>query len=162
MQVKTLRTQHHWSQRQLALMSGLSVRNIQRIEKGESIGLETLKSLAAVFEVNVNVLKKESPMTPELSLSETSLPETNDSESSLSAEKSQSDISTQQQTALKKSKSIKTLYLLMLYVNVTYLLFILPNYNGGENLGPIVVIGISFAAMIGFYAYSIFKPFDKE
>jgi len=34
-------------------MSGLSIRTIQRIEYGENAGLESLKSLAAVFEINI-------------------------------------------------------------------------------------------------------------
>ena len=51
---------------------------------------------------------------------------------------------------------------MIFYVSVIFLLFIVPNYNGGENLGPIVVVGISFAAMLGFYAYSIFQPFGEE
>jgi transcriptional regulator with XRE-family HTH domain len=34
-------------------MSGLSIRTIQRIENGENAGLESLKSLAAVFEINI-------------------------------------------------------------------------------------------------------------
>ena len=34
-------------------MSGLSIRTIQRIENGENAGLESLKSLAAVFETNI-------------------------------------------------------------------------------------------------------------
>ena len=38
-------------------MSGLSLRTIQRVESGQSASLETLKSLAAVFEVNVDTLK---------------------------------------------------------------------------------------------------------
>ncbi len=148
MQVKTLRTQHNWSQEQLAHMSGLSIRTIQRIENGENVGLETLKSLAAVFEVNVNDLKEERTMIPEITLSKV---------------KSNSNDSIQQQkTAIKKAQSIKNLYLITFCMIVIFLLFIVPNYNGGENLGPIVVVSISFAAMIGFYAYSIFKPFGEE
>lgn len=50
MQVKSLRLDKSWSQEQLAQLSGLNVRTIQRIEKGETVGLETLKSLAAVFQ----------------------------------------------------------------------------------------------------------------
>lgn len=69
-QVKILRSKHNWSQKQLAQMSGLSIRTIQRIENGENVGLETLKSLAAVFEVNVNELKEDRTMTPEINLSE--------------------------------------------------------------------------------------------
>ena len=42
-----------WTQSQLAEYSGLSLRTIQRIENGQNAGLESLKSLAAVFEVNI-------------------------------------------------------------------------------------------------------------
>lgn len=51
--IKELRLARHWSQEQLAEMSGLSVRTIQRIENGENAGLESLKSLAAVFEIEL-------------------------------------------------------------------------------------------------------------
>ncbi|MEC7960766.1 MAG: helix-turn-helix transcriptional regulator, partial [Pseudomonadota bacterium] len=55
--IKSLRTKHHYSQEQLARMSGLSLRTIQRVESGQSASLETLKSLAAVFEIDVDTLK---------------------------------------------------------------------------------------------------------
>ena len=51
--IKKMRLDRHWSQEQLAEMSGLSTRTIQRIENGEKAGLESLKSLAAVFETNI-------------------------------------------------------------------------------------------------------------
>ncbi len=51
--LKKMRLERHWSQDQLADMSGLSIRTIQRIENGENAGLESLKSLAAVFETNI-------------------------------------------------------------------------------------------------------------
>jgi transcriptional regulator with XRE-family HTH domain len=52
--VRKLRLQRGWSQAELAQFSGLSVRTIQRIERGEKPGLETLKSLAAVFDMEVS------------------------------------------------------------------------------------------------------------
>ncbi|MFT6064298.1 MAG: transcriptional regulator with XRE-family HTH domain [Paraglaciecola sp.] len=51
--IKKMRLERHWSQDQLAEMSGLSLRTIQRIENGQNAGLESLKSLAAVFEINI-------------------------------------------------------------------------------------------------------------
>ncbi|PRO71647.1 hypothetical protein C6Y40_20845 [Alteromonas alba] len=57
MSVKSLRLPRHWSQEQLAQLSNLNVRTIQRVEKGEGAGLETLKSLASVFEISVDELK---------------------------------------------------------------------------------------------------------
>ena len=49
--IKKLRLQKGWSQAELAQFSGLSIRTIQRVEKGDKPGLETLKSLAAVFDL---------------------------------------------------------------------------------------------------------------
>ncbi|UTA49685.1 2TM domain-containing protein [Simiduia sp. 21SJ11W-1] len=64
--IRKLRLQKGWSQEQLAEVSGVSVRTIQRIERGQTPGLETMKSLAAVFEVELSTLQpKEDTMTPE-------------------------------------------------------------------------------------------------
>lgn len=52
--VKKLRLQRGWSQEHLAQLTDLSVRTIQRIERGNKPGLETIKSLAAVFEVDIS------------------------------------------------------------------------------------------------------------
>ena len=59
MVLKKMREKRNWSQEQLAEMSGLSVRTIQRIEAGNKASLESLKSLASVFEVNVSTLEQE-------------------------------------------------------------------------------------------------------
>ena len=63
--VRKLRLQKGWSQEQLAEMSGLSVRTIQRIERGKKAGLESLKSLAAVFEVELSNLYEDTEMKSE-------------------------------------------------------------------------------------------------
>ena len=55
--VKKLRLQRGWSQEQLAELTDLSVRTIQRVERGQSPSLETARSLAAIFEVNLIVFK---------------------------------------------------------------------------------------------------------
>ena len=55
--VRKLRLQRGWTQEQLAEMSGLSVRSIQRMERGQNCSLETLKCLAAVFEVDLSALQ---------------------------------------------------------------------------------------------------------
>jgi len=68
--VRKLRIQKGWSQEQLAQFSGLSVRTIQRIERGKTAGLESLKSLAAVFEVNIKNLQQETDMDTKTDLSD--------------------------------------------------------------------------------------------
>lgn len=60
--IKKMRLERHWSQDQLAEMSGLSIRTIQRIENGENAGLESLKSLASVFEINITDSDKKQDM----------------------------------------------------------------------------------------------------
>lgn len=57
--VKKLRKQNNWSQEQLATMSGLNVRTIQRVEGGQKASLETLKCLASVFNVDIERLTEE-------------------------------------------------------------------------------------------------------
>jgi len=64
--IKKLRLQRGWSQDHLSQFSGLSVRTIQRIENGQKAGLESLKSLAAVFDMHVMELQKETEMTDQL------------------------------------------------------------------------------------------------
>ena len=59
MLVQKLRLQRGWSQQQLAELSGLNVRTIQRIEKGQEPSVESLKSLAAVFNVEFLTLKEQ-------------------------------------------------------------------------------------------------------
>lgn len=57
--LKQLRLSRLLSQEQLAQMSGLSVRTIQRIESGHTPSLESLKCLASVLEVDVSTLNQE-------------------------------------------------------------------------------------------------------
>ncbi|MBW8752553.1 MAG: helix-turn-helix domain-containing protein [Sphingomonadales bacterium] len=56
--VQTMRLQRGWSQQQLADISGLNVRTIQRIESGESASLESFKALGAAFNVDFSQLQE--------------------------------------------------------------------------------------------------------
>ena len=59
MLIQKLRLKKGWSQQQLADASGVSARTIQRIESGQAASAETLKSIAAVFEVDFASLNPE-------------------------------------------------------------------------------------------------------
>jgi transcriptional regulator with XRE-family HTH domain len=61
--IQKLRLQRGWSQEQLAEIAGLSVRTIQRLERGQTPSAESLKALAAVLEVDFGALR-EAHMTP--------------------------------------------------------------------------------------------------
>src|SRR3954471_15539724 len=58
MLIQKLRLQRGWSQEQLAELSGLSVRTIQRLERGDTASVESLKSLGAVFETDFSNLRE--------------------------------------------------------------------------------------------------------
>ncbi|MEE4637441.1 MAG: DUF805 domain-containing protein [Wenzhouxiangella sp.] len=49
--LRELRTARQWSQEQLSKLTGLNLRTIQRLESGAKISSESLRALAAVFEV---------------------------------------------------------------------------------------------------------------
>ena len=48
--IRTFRELRQWSQETLAALSGLSVRTIQRVEKGEPSDLDTRRALAGAFD----------------------------------------------------------------------------------------------------------------
>ena len=58
MLIQKLRVQRGWSQEQLAELSGLSVRTIQRLERGQTASVESLKALGAAFEIDFSDLKE--------------------------------------------------------------------------------------------------------
>ncbi|MGN6283313.1 DUF805 domain-containing protein [Frateuria sp.] len=49
--LRELRTARQWSQEQVAELSGLNLRTIQRLESGAKVSTESLRALAAVFDV---------------------------------------------------------------------------------------------------------------
>jgi len=59
MSITSRRLEKGWTQEQLAEITGISARTVQRIEAGNPANLETLKCLAAVFEANVADLIEE-------------------------------------------------------------------------------------------------------
>jgi transcriptional regulator with XRE-family HTH domain len=56
--IRKLRLQRGWTQDQLAEFAGITVRTVQRVERGTEPSLETMKSLAAVFEVDITTLQE--------------------------------------------------------------------------------------------------------
>jgi len=57
--LKQIRISKRLSQEQLAQMSGLNVRTIQRIESGANVSLESEKCLAAALDVDIETLNQE-------------------------------------------------------------------------------------------------------
>ena len=106
MPIQKIRLQHGWSQQQLAELSGLSVRTIQRIENGQTPSMESLKSLASVFEIDFQQLQPQ----------EASMPDSSPASTSMQAE----------QIALAHVRQLKRFYMhLMQYVLVIAVLVVI-------------------------------------
>jgi transcriptional regulator with XRE-family HTH domain len=54
--LRRLREDRHWSQEHLAELAGVGVRTVQRIENGEKSSNESLKALAAAFNIDASDL----------------------------------------------------------------------------------------------------------
>jgi transcriptional regulator with XRE-family HTH domain len=99
--------QRGWSQETLAQLSGLNVRTIQRIERGQRAGLETLQALAAVLEVNLTDLQE-----PDMRESETPKAQGEESDSVESDEQGSSSVklTPEERKALRYVRDLKAFY----------------------------------------------------
>ncbi|MEL7001231.1 MAG: helix-turn-helix domain-containing protein [Bacteroidota bacterium] len=131
--IKKMRLERHWSQEQLAEMSGLSIRTIQRIENGENAGLESLKSLASVFETNI----KDSDKKEELE-----------------------QIRKEEQYVQNVKGFYKLLGLAV--VNLALFLFIAISDSDSESWGLFFYMLIAWIVFLGLYSFNSFDFFGKD
>ena len=94
--VRKLRLRRGWSQDQLAEFTGVTVRAIQRIERGHKPSLETAKALAAVFEVDCSTFL---PENDDMTKNEDERTDTNDE-----------NLEPEEAEALEYAKGIKDFY----------------------------------------------------
>lgn len=149
--VRKLRLQRGWSQEQLAHISGLNVRTIQRIERGQAPSLESKKSLAAAFEVQLATFDNK------IDVVSTDQNETNMSnqDTVLKTE----DIKADEEYAINYAKGIKEFYshLLMYVIFASLIIFIKgfdDNFVGWGLLGwtvGLVIHGLNAYEVISFF-----------
>lgn len=127
--IRKLRLDKGWSQEQLAEMSGVSTRTIQRLERGGRASFESMKCLAAVFETDFNELQ-EPDMPNQDALSPQDRAAINKMHEWMSYDKSTSpfdpDLSDDEREAMEYVRDIKGFYTnLATYVVIMSGLFIL-------------------------------------
>ena len=138
MSIQKMRLKRGWSQQQLADASGLSARTVQRIESGQPGSVETLKSIAAVFEVDFSTLTKEAMMIDEPANS----------------------LSVQERIAFKRTRRIRDCYLhLLMYLVINIACIAINLLTTPESLW---FIGLTLFWGIGvsFHTITVFV-FDK-
>ncbi len=170
--VRKLRLQRGWSQEQLAQLSGLNIRTIQRLERGQGGGLESWKSLAAVFEVPVAELQQhtqgEHPADPQPmpDAKETAMNFGMRCSESRSADSSLSDtrLSDEERRAVEYVRDIKGFYThaitYVLVIAGLFLLNLLSNPGKWWAAYPAFGWGIGLAihGMTVFESFNLFGP----
>lgn len=161
--IRKLRLDHGWSQEQLAEISGVSTRTIQRIERGKQASLESLKCLAAVFETEISHLQKDTEMTNQ-TISEDDKATLNKMKEWMAQMEAGNHavphVDEQEREAVEYVRDIKSFYSnLASYVGVMILLLII---NLLTNPGYLWVIwpALGWGFGIAMHALSVFEVFS--
>lgn len=141
MLIRKLRLNKGWSQETLSQVSGISVRTIQRLERGGTASLESLSALAAVFEVDIATLSTETSMYK------------------------QREIPEQEREALEYVRDIKGFYshLIMYLIFAPAMIVASFFYNDGDPwyIWPVLGWGVGVAAH-GLVVFEVFNLFGAD
>ena len=145
--VRKLRLRRGWSQDQLADFTGVTVRTIQRLERGHKPSLETAKALAAVFEVDFSTFL---PENDDMTQNEDQRTDTNDE--TLEPEEAE---------ALEYAKGIKDFYTGVASFLIMAVIFFMI-FGFGEPVLYFIFGGIGlWVAIQGLVAFEIIRlPFQ--
>jgi transcriptional regulator with XRE-family HTH domain len=135
MLVQKLRLQHGWSQEDLADLCALSVRTIQRVERGQTASAESIKALASVFEVDFLSLKE-----PEM-----------DKPSALGVDREES-------LALAHVRRVKSFYHHAVQFAVVVGVLVVMNYVTNPHYWWVVWVAVSWGSVL---AVQGLQAFDK-
>ena len=138
MSIQKMRLKRGWSQQQLADASGLSARTVQRIESGHPGSVESLKSIAAVFEVDFSTLTKEATMTIE----------------------SANSLSINERIAFKRARRIRDCYLHLLMYFAVNIICIAINLLTTPGLLWFIGLTLFWGIGVAFHTMTVFV-FDK-
>ncbi len=140
MNIKKLRKQKHWSQDQLAQMSGLSIRTIQRIERDQKAGLESLKALSSVFGIEINELQREAVDAAGIIASEQDDP-------------------TKKEAYAQDVKGLYKLVAIAIFSLISTFIFVVDETTGWGFIG---MMAVSWILIIGVYSMNAFDLFGDE
>ncbi len=150
--LRKLRLQHGWSQEQLAELTGLSTRTIQRIERGGQPSLESANALAAVFKVDLSTFMT---LTGDDSMNETQEQITQETDHIPT-------VSNDEKAAINYVKGIKEFYghLFMFVVFVTAF-FTTGKFNHPQ-IGWLVLGWAAGVVIHGLVAFEVFGSFGTD
>ena len=149
MLVQKLRLQRGWSQQQLADLSGLSIRTIQRIENGQAASVETMKSLASVFEIDFNQLQPE----PEMNSSN------NDSAnpSSDGGQPLKTDATVDEILAMRHVANLKSFYMKVICYGLIVIFLTVVNWMTSPGYYWVVWVALGMGLALALKAVKVFE-----
>lgn len=152
--VRKLRLQRGWSQEQLASLTGLNIRTIQRIERGQTPSLESKKSFAAVFEVELATFDQKSNLE-----NETRQSPINKDQEDIMTEHEIETVSKDEEYAMKYIEGIKAFYThLAVYIPLSLVILFKKGYEQGVLLGLTGwTIGVIVHGLIAHEKLTIFS-----
>jgi transcriptional regulator with XRE-family HTH domain len=152
--VRKLRLRKGWSQDQLAELADVSVRTIQRVERGHAPSLETARALAAVFEVDVTTFTSEQS---NMTRNEDKRTETNDK-----PDTDDEHLEPEEAAALEYAKGIKDFYTGVLCLFILAAVFFTA-FGFDEPVLYVIFGGIMLGLAIqGLVAFEIIRmPFQN-
>ena len=152
--LRKLRIQNGWSQEQLAEMTDLSVRTIQRIERGGQPSLESANALAAVFQVNVSTFINEATTgANNMSQSEKETGQSNQETGSVTAA---------EKAAINYVKGIKEFYGHLFMFVVFMVAFLVTGKFSHPQLFWLVLGWFAGLVIHGLVAFEVFGSFGTQ
>ncbi|VAW45750.1 hypothetical protein MNBD_GAMMA02-50 [hydrothermal vent metagenome] len=155
MVLRKLRLQRGWSQEHVAELTDLSVRTIQRIERGGKPSLESAQALAAVFEVDLTTFLPTTGatlMSDQQQLKATSTEQNKESQA----------VTTEEKVAINYVKGIKEFYGHLFMYSVFMLAFLI---TGKFSYSQALWLSLGWGAgvvMHGIVAFEIFGSYGTN
>ena len=158
--LRKLRLQRGWSQEQVAELTDLSVRTIQRIERGGQASLESANALAAVFEVDISTFQSNTGKT---TMQNKEQQDTTPNTDSNQVSENSTTVTKEEKEAINYVKGIKEFYLHAFMFIIFMLAFLLNGQFSSNEQLPWLSLGW-FAGVIihALVAYEIFGSFGTN
>ncbi len=151
--LRKLRLQHGWSQEHVAELTDLSVRTIQRIERGGVPSLESAKALAAVFEVDLTTFQSPSG---DNNMNEQHIEDNN------KTELEKADVTAEEKAAINYVKGIKEFYGHLFMYLVFMLAFLVTGKFSHTQIISVSLVWGAGVIIHGLVAFEIFGSFGTQ
>ncbi len=160
--LRKLRLQRGWSQEHVAELTDLSVRTIQRIERGGQASLESANALAAVFEVDITTFQHNTGKTT-MRNNESQDKTSTHIDSQSQSQGDTTTVSKEEKDAINYVKGIKEFYLHAFMFLIFMLLFLLNGQFSSNSQLPWLSLGWLAGVVIhALVAYEVFGSFGTN